>query len=460
LDAWVRANAEKLALSDSSLVASSAANDEQEETEETPRFVPLPVRFGDGEIRFTESLKARFLFERPTRDKPRTILIRGAGGVGKTTLLLRLLVWVQEGLLGHPAIALLVDSENDPVLAHSDPLEGIKLRLVPISGADKRIATWFLRALLARGRIVLAFDHVSEFSDNAIRRIVELRHTVTAEQVLVTSRTRIDLVHSTTLEIVPALLSAVDIHAFVGQILPQDELQQAEQAGEAIRQAAAFIRHELGEGAKVPALVVWLFVKQMRRARFREADAPSSMANLYFDYVRYHVAKANAPGDVVDVLHALRRIASESVQLDGTIRELEETFVRDALKVAASNSLERLITGGLLIRKQSQAVSRVRFALDPVSEHLAMQALALQTEVRARELSSVSVAWSTLWKTILSDDLRQILCRVVCGACSAYGFASPTDFDAATSSAATQVDASVTGGSDSELLNTPDLVKP
>ena len=368
LDAWVREHAHRFA------------------PDETPRFVALPVLHNGREVRFDEPAKARFLFAEPAVGaKPWTVLVCGSGGVGKTTLLKRLLGWIHDGALGHPAVGLFIDSDKDAVLASDKILDGIALRMAAAGDPERPIVPGFLRALLKTGRLVLAFDHVSELSDTSSQRICALRRTVTVKHVLLSSRTRVELDDSATFQLEPTLLGPGDLGVFVGQLLPTALLGDAARAADVTKRAAVFLAQELGDDARVPALVVWLFVQALEKANFKEDAMPTSIAALYFDYVRYHVERVVSADDVGAGLGALRALARKSVRASGRIQGIDKTqaaAIFKATNVQAGGMVQELVDGGLLSASAAGGVDYVRFALDPVAEYLAMEDLALATRDR------------------------------------------------------------------------------
>jgi photosystem II stability/assembly factor-like uncharacterized protein len=407
LDAWVREHARRFA------------------PDETPRFVALPVLHDGREVRFDEPAKARFLFAEPAVGaKPGTVLVCGGGGVGKTTLLKRLLRWIHDGALGHPAVGLFVDSDKDAVLATDKTLDGIALRMASAADPERPIVPGFLRALLKTGRVVLAFDHVSELGETSHQRIRALRRTVTVKHVLLTSRTRVELDDSATLRLEPALLGAGDLGGFVGQLLPTAVLGDAARAADVTKRAAVFLGQELGDDARVPALVVWLFVQTLEKANFRDEAMPTSIAALYFEYVRYHVAKVVSGSDVAAGVGALRALARKSVKASGRIQGIDQTQATALFKPVAGEEaasvVQELVDGGLLSASHAGGVDYIRFALDPVAEYLAMEALALAT----RDLNGQAVE---AWRKVVASlgdgsELQLTFRRVVSTFGSAHDF--------------------------------------
>ncbi len=410
LDAWVRTHAASFLL-------------------EKPIFIDLPVLHGKNEVRFNESGKARFLFEgAEVARSPRTVLISGQGGVGKTTLLRQLLSWIGDGLvLGHSAIPILVDSDKDPVLTEDEVLDGLSTRFVSVTGPEHKVPAAFLRALLKSGRVVLAFDHVSELSEESIAKITSLRRRVTVQHLLLTSRTRVEVLDSKTLELSPALLGAKDLEGFVGKLLPKETMEDAERAAEITKTLATFLR--LNNEVRVPAIVVWLFVEPLRAQSAPELKMPETIAGLYFDFVHWHVDRAVPHEHGARTLESLRELAAASVQ-NGRIENVREMAARALVNTAGEvDLLERLIEAGLLSQSRVRAESYVRFALDPVAEYLAMQHRALATREQAKKTDARATPWRQLWKELDgASALHETLRRIVASAPEAYEFADAEEF--------------------------------
>ena len=348
--------------------------------------------------------------------------------MGKTTLLRQLLSWIGDGLvLGHSAIPILVDSDKDPVLTEDEVLDGLSTRFVSVTGPEHKVPAAFLRALLKSGRVVLAFDHVSELSEESIAKITSLRRRVTVQHLLLTSRTRVEVLDSKTLELSPALLGAKDLEGFVGKLLPKETMEDAERAAEITKTLATFLR--LNNEVRVPAIVVWLFVEPLRAQSAPELKMPETIAGLYFDFVHWHVDRAVPHEHGARTLESLRELAAASVQ-NGRIENVREMAARALVNTAGEvDLLERLIEAGLLSQSRVRAESYVRFALDPVAEYLAMQHRALATREQAKKTDARATPWRQLWKELDgASALHETLRRIVASAPEAYEFADAEEF--------------------------------
>lgn len=180
----------------------------------------------------------------------------------------------------------------------------------------------------------------------------------------------------------------------VARIMRQNGLRGL--ARRRFRRTTDFLRGKLGDEARVPALVVWLFVQALQEQGFLESEMPASIAALYFKFARYHAARVVLPEQVGELLEGLRTLARASVQLSGQIVSVRRRDAVEALKTVTKagdkDVVQRLLEGSFFASREAGGVDYIRFSLDPIAEYLAMEGLALETAFRKTGPDCVGVA--------------------------------------------------------------------
>jgi hypothetical protein len=429
LDAWVRHVADKFRIE--SLPSASSTPPER-----VDGYQPLPVRVSGTSRRFHGPEEARKLFTQALKTGS-VIAIVGPGGVGKSMLLAQLLRWIGPNVLGHPAIVLVDDEPGDQLFTRDDDVLGrirdrIKARIDP----ERREPSKFVRALLETGRIVLAVDRLSELEEAPRKRVLDLRESFAARYVVVTARPSRQeergnapafrpVLNMDVIEVEPALLGPEDIPEFIRGLLPNGTLDEVERTGRITASAAMFLDRELRKRnrvARIPALVVRLFVDQLRTRNLEAGESlPSSVAGLFFAYAARCAHAAGGDRLDAEVLGAMRTLACESVMLDATIRTVAKARARSLFPALSKkeSSFQKLVDAGVL----TSTNDRVRFALDPVAEYLAMEQHAL--EAHAASKGSLD-PWRQVDKALRqAPGLREVFRRVLEIRASEYAFRLP-----------------------------------
>jgi hypothetical protein len=382
-------------------------------------YVPLPIVFGGAELRLTQMELARRLFEVRAGGRAPVLAITGSGGLGKTTLLKQLLKWTADGILLHPAVCLLVTRGDDAILTEADVIVGVQRNIAKMLASTRVEPPEFVRALLRTGRLCLAVDRVSELEQAPRLRALRLCDTTPIRHLLMTTRSLAEFDDAVTVEIRPQLLGAADVSIFIAELLPRANFNDTERVGVVTKEAAEFLRRQFrNEKELVPAIVVRLFVEALQRRDFRGESMPQSVTALFFDYAK-HYAGAAGSEHMAQVLSALHVLASEAVVRDGTLRLPLETQARSFFdKAGVASAFDELIAAGVLVRDfgGGGATSCVRFSLDPVAEHLAMEHLVL--EQRAAMAPGLPPQWDELG---LSPHLHAILERVLAATSKVHG---------------------------------------
>jgi photosystem II stability/assembly factor-like uncharacterized protein len=417
LDAWIAEVADQFPFE------RLAGRDVAKPTEQRWRYEPLPVTALEVTHRFTNPSKARFLFELSPKTKGRLVSIRGEGGVGKTMLLDEILSWVGSDLLGHRALVLVDDAGGERLFGHDDVLSRIQARLAARLDPTRKETLPFIRALLRTGRIVLAVDRVSELDEDTKRRLRTLQATVTVRHLLVTTRATLAIEGMELLELEPAPLAAEDLKSYIGSMFPGNKFSSTARAGEVTQKAAEFLSAALRDDqARVPALVVRLFVEELTVRDFDATLVPQSVAALFLSYAERYAAKSAGRHAGAAVLDALRKLAKISVSNDGRIEKVPQMAARQLFPEDGEDGspFRQLLDAGVLVA--AQPVGPVRFALDPVAEYLAMDQLALETKSR----NGYSVEqWQLAAHELSSTSLRSVFQRVVEARWQLHSFPKP-----------------------------------
>lgn len=373
-------------------------------------YVPLPLRIGARSVRARTWKDVAPTIEAAANIRA-PVQIVGPGGVGKSSLLRQIVEWLSEGHLGHPAAVVWLDASSDAVLDAESLEAHVAKRLCDEPG--RTIPRDFLRTLLKKGRIVLAYDGVSEMSSSARQQLRELGLSLAIQRCIISTREKLSFAHtSAAVMIQPLALDASATTEFLQRLLPHGNHLEASDATAPKRTFADLVIAELGPDASVPALVVWLFA-QLANANAR---TPVAMSEIYFDYVRYHVSKISGLTDErggltlngLSTLKGLRLLADKCIGADGQLRAVEAEILREGEFAPLGAHLDALLGGGLLRRHKLLTTDRISIALDPITEHLAMEYLVL-----AAESEGTGAAWQHAISRTRNAQLRLMFVRII-----------------------------------------------
>ena len=120
------------------------------------------------------------------------VLISGEGGVGKTSLALRIAGWALEGrLTDRPAVPVLVEADLQGEESLLSRVRRTLETLTEHSGPEGQTPAPTLplvRALLERRRLLVILDHFSELGDESRRRLLPTADDFPSAWAIVTSR--------------------------------------------------------------------------------------------------------------------------------------------------------------------------------------------------------------------------------------------------------------------------------
>ncbi len=149
--------------------------------------VPVPVTL-DGQTEPTpepRTFRATF-----SRDKV-CLLVRGEGGVGKTSLACQLARWAlsevpEERLMKHLALPVLLEDEDElKARPFTDFVQG---GLQAQAGIPDKVPDSLLQALLRKRRILVIVDHFSEMSEGARSKVHPMDPNFPINALVLTSR--------------------------------------------------------------------------------------------------------------------------------------------------------------------------------------------------------------------------------------------------------------------------------
>lgn len=372
LDAWIEKHGAAI-LDEFELSTQVAANPDMP-------YMSLPVDGPDNELVAPEPQSVKRYFQ----SQCVLIQIIGPGGAGKTRLAIEIGRWLFAGqVLDHPVAVLFIDEEFNDLLAVVQAKLRASLK-VPLPPAE------FVSALLAKGRVCVIVDRVSERQPPTRDAVATVYRTVTPKVLICTARYPIDTEGARPVRLRPRPLDPTTLLAFLGELLKASNASDlfprlADQARlvESLSRQITLGNQELA----ITPLLVRVFVAQaiiLARARGVMAlrDLPGSVPEAYFAYIeQLDAAKHTAGTESAEVRELIRRAAVliAFVELGDDFRpkpvpvaQVEQALRSDARLAGSSiNFPGRLEDNGLLVRHISGAEATVEFILDPLAECMA-----------------------------------------------------------------------------------------
>lgn len=344
-------------------------------------FVPLPVLL-NGEL--LPELKPWHLQKTCAANQWR-VLIKGEGGLGKTTLAMRIMVWA---LAENPAERLCQDRRMLPVLLNSEikfdvrgDLATFKSRLrgqlKELIASGTPIPEGLFEKLLADRRVLVILDGVSEMPSSPPGPAVANAQNpdFPANALLITSRDE-EREFGPKPIIEPRRIDANHLIPFINAYLGaagQTKLTDSE-LFDASRQLSEIVT----KGTGITPLLARLFAEQLIDLQKNDKplkDLPRSVPDLMLSYLNsLNRDRAQSDPDNADVQKAAKIAAWKC---------LEDTFkpgqpgAKEAIRKALVDvGLSHTLLGTLETRLKilatvEPAESHVRFSLDPLTEYLA-----------------------------------------------------------------------------------------
>ncbi len=384
LDAWVEANQVRIAQRFSGIAT----------VEQRRHHLSLPVKVGQ---KLEPELTPERLRELGSLGG--LILISGEGGVGKTSLALRIAGWALEGrLMDHPVVPMLVEAD---LQGEESLLSRVRSTLVSLTehlGSESgglAPTLPLVRALLERRRLLVILDHFSELGDESRQRLLPTADDFPSAWAIVTSRREENFGGKVVLHLRPQRLTADRLWLFFTDYLRLVQAEEAldfdlhERAVARLREITAGI---VDEQQAITVLLAKLYIDVVLAERRGAGGSllPASVPALMLTYVRQingaipeadrqprelvvralqHLAQASEerlfrPRPVRrDV--ALRALARASAEREGMEGEEGSHLPRDGVE------LLRYLVERLFLVEESPDGEALRLVLDPLVDYLA-----------------------------------------------------------------------------------------
>ena len=327
------------------------------------------------------------------------VLISGEGGVGKTSLALRIAGWALEGRLTDRAVVpVLVEADLQGEESLLSRVRSSLESLIEQRGPEPRALAPTLplvRALLERRRLLVILDHFSELGDESRQRLLPTADDFPSAWAIVTSRREESFGGKVVLHLRPQRLTADRLWPFFTDYLRLVRAEEAldfdlhERAVGRLREITAGI---VDEQQAITVLLAKLYIDVVLAERRGAGGSllPASVPALMLTYVRQingaipeairqprelvvralqHLAQASEeklfrPRAVRRVL-ALRALALASAEREGMEAEEGSHLPRGGVE------LLRYLVERLYLVEESPDGAALRLVLDPLADYLA-----------------------------------------------------------------------------------------
>jgi hypothetical protein len=399
LDAWVERRAG----------AAQAALERFDLYRQRRLYVALPVRIGDPETGQLVEQPSPDAF-RPLFERERLVLpIVGIGGSGKSTLACALARWALAETPGErlaPWRMLPVFIAEDT----QDLLQSIKRNLATMVGGEELEAD-IVNALLRTKRLLVIVDALSERTLETQRHVSEFYGSgVPLNALVLTTRREPQFGQLDRTPIYTERLVGPTLIPFIFEYLRRRRLEGAFDERQQLKlgdRVLALVQAG-GRVLNVTPLLVTLFVEgALARSRENRSldQLPTSVPEVYLDYLRrLNPYQATTPDAVDDttIVRAARVLARTSLGHSFVPSDVRRESAEAALREAAFDVeprllVDRLIANGVVEQREIGGAQVLRFALDPVAEHLAaVEAVhelgsSLRTRAAARVVSAIRI---------------------------------------------------------------------
>jgi formylglycine-generating enzyme required for sulfatase activity len=384
LDAWVEEHQGRIAQRFSGIAT----------VEQRRHHLSLPVKVGQ---KLEPELTAERL--RELGGVGGLVLISGEGGVGKTSLALRIAGWALDGrLTDRPAVPVLVEADLQGEESLLSRVRSTLTSLTEHLGPEGRAPAPTLplvRALLERRRLLVILDHFSELGDESRRRLLPTADDFPSAWAIVTSRRQETFGGKVVLHLQPQRLTADRLWLFFTDYLRLVQAEEAldfdlhERAVGRLREITAGI---VDEQQAITVLLAKLYIDVVLTERKGAGGGllPASVPALMLTYVRQINGaipeQERQPRELV--VRALQHLAQASEEKLFRPRAVRRDVALRALALASAEregmeaeegshlprggvELLRYLVDRLLLVEESPDGAALRLVLDPLADYLA-----------------------------------------------------------------------------------------
>ncbi|MDY3558918.1 HEAT repeat domain-containing protein [Gemmata sp. JC673] len=379
LDAWVEQHAEKAAANFATLPTVRER--------EIHLFLPVELEHDRGKAIIFGELKPTEL--QPVFSRGRgCVLIRGEGGVGKTSWACQLGRWAIEHAPGHrlaPHRMLPVIVEEDvssPESGLQPLLNHIRGKLEALAGTSRPVPDRVFDALLRTGRVLVILDHYSELGRATRERVRPGDPDFPFAALVVTARTDERLGNQPRWVLNPCRIEADKLYKFLTDYLRFKGSEEAFPTQAEFFDACTRLSNLVGKRDITP-LLARMFADLMVNASVDGSwdDLPRTVPDLIAEYVTLinrSVVEGRRPDEQVQA--DLRAAAFACVQETMRPGEADKAAVLKVL--AGAEPVERLqyLEQRLQLVRTVAHSTKVRITLDPIAEYMAATELVLQSK--------------------------------------------------------------------------------
>jgi len=345
---------------------------EMESVRERRIHVDLPVQLAEQAL---ERLEAAHLVSHFSRASC-CLLITGEGGSGKTSLACRIAGWALSAKKGeriarHTMLPVLI--EYPLAQRASNPLQrAISAAVKDLTGAEDELSQQLLRRLLARKRILVIVDRLSEMDERTRDSIRPEIAELGINALIVTSRLNEDLRGLRRVVLSPRPIPNDQLYVFLDSYLRQAGVP-CDHIRDQFIDACSQLTVAVGRRETTP-LLAKLFVAHLISCRREEASwKPTDVPHL----IRSHIDRLNEKVQGVHAENAHVQRCCEALAWECIRGEFKPvsidwpTAVRALLRAGGIEADIGHLGKGLKIIRYEKEGHPVRFASDPVAEYLA-----------------------------------------------------------------------------------------